>query len=108
MSAWPAPPVLFSPSPYPLAQSLTEEMDCEFGSLETRQFPDRETYLKIHTSVRGRICIVAIDMSHPNAKYLPLLFLTETLRELGATSVGLVSPYCAICDRTSALPMVRQ
>ncbi|MCB1702113.1 MAG: ribose-phosphate diphosphokinase [Pseudomonadales bacterium] len=93
MSAWPAPPVLFSPSPYPLAQSLTEEMDCEFGSLETRQFPDRETYLKIHTSVRGRICIVAIDMSHPNAKYLPLLFLTETLRELGATSVGLVSPY---------------
>lgn len=93
MSAWPAPPVLFSLSPYPLAQSITDEMDCEFGSFEARQFADGETYLRVHSAVRGRVCIVAIDLSHPNDKYLPLLFLTETLRELGAASVGLVAPY---------------
>ena len=33
------------------------------------------------------------DLSHPNIKYLPLLFLLETLRELGASQVGLVAPY---------------
>lgn len=93
MSAWPAPPVLFSPSPYPLAQSLTDKLDCEFGRIEMRQFPDGESYLKITSPVRGRVCLVAVDLSYPNEKFLPLLFLTETLRELGALSVGLVAPY---------------
>ena len=33
------------------------------------------------------------DLSHPNSKFLPLVFLLDTLKELGANSVGLVAPY---------------
>jgi ribose-phosphate pyrophosphokinase len=33
------------------------------------------------------------NLVNPDARYLPLVFLVETLRELGAASVGLVVPY---------------
>ena len=63
------------------------------GEFSARQFPDGESYLRITSDVEGRACIVVADLSHPNTKYLPLLFLVETLRELGASQVGLVAPY---------------
>jgi ribose-phosphate pyrophosphokinase len=68
-------------------------MQCDHGSIELRDFPDGESYVKIDTPVRGRNCLVVIDLSFPNKKYLPLLFVLETLRELGAMSIGLVAPY---------------
>ncbi|GGD64895.1 ribose-phosphate diphosphokinase [Lacimicrobium alkaliphilum] len=86
-------PIVFSLSSHPLAESLPEVLNAETGKLNTRLFPDGESYLRIDTQVSQRDCIVLIDLCQPNDKYLPLIFLTETLRELGCRSVGIVVPY---------------
>lgn len=86
-------PVIFSLAPHPLASSLCEKLAMEQGKANSRVFPDGESYLRVDTPVNNRHCIVLADLSHPDGKYLPLVFLLETLREFGASSVGLVAPY---------------
>jgi len=86
-------PVVFSLNNHPLAESLSNAIGGQPGEFNARQFPDGESYLRIQSDVENRACIVVADLSHPNIKYLPLLFLLETLRELGASQVGLVAPY---------------
>ncbi len=86
-------PLLFSLAPHPLQPALSRAIKGELGSVETRSFPDGESFLRITSRVSGRACVVIEDLARPNGKYLPLLFLLDTLRELGAASVGLVAPY---------------
>ena len=86
-------PLMFSLNNHPLAESLSKAIGGQPGEFNARQFPDGESYLRIQSDVENRACIVVADLSHPNIKYLPLLFLLETLRELGASQVGLVAPY---------------
>lgn len=89
----PTTPMLFALQPHKLADSLSEYLPCSRGKLEIRLFPDGESYLRVDTSVVEKHCIVVADLSKPNEKYLPLVFLLETLRELGASSIGLIAPY---------------
>ncbi len=85
--------LIFALEPHPLAASLAQQLAFEQGKTSQRLFPDGESYLRIETPVKDRHCIVLADLSQPNNKYLPLVFLVETLREFGAASVGLVAPY---------------
>ncbi|MCW8328610.1 ribose-phosphate diphosphokinase [Photobacterium sp. SDRW27] len=85
--------VLFSLEPHPLHNTLCEKLPAIPGHHSYRHFPDGESYLRIETDVQGRHCMVLADLSYPDKKILPLLFLVDTLRELGAASVGLVAPY---------------
>ncbi|MBV1891934.1 MAG: ribose-phosphate diphosphokinase [Gammaproteobacteria bacterium] len=85
--------LVFALEPNPLAESLAQQLGVELGKTCQRLFPDGESYLRIDTPVEDRHCIVLADLSHPNNKYLPLVFLVQTLREFGAASVGLVAPY---------------
>ena len=87
------PPLMFSLNNHPLVESLSKAIGGQPGEFNARQFPDGESYLRIQSDVENRACIVVADLSHPNTKYLPLLFLLETLRELEASQVGLVVPY---------------
>lgn len=88
-------PLLFAlEASHPLAESLTHSLDLQRGELQRRHFPDGESYLRVITSdVAGRHCLVLADLARPDDKFLPLVFLVSTLRELGARSVGLVAPY---------------
>ncbi|WP_273167954.1 ribose-phosphate diphosphokinase [Marinobacter sp.] len=85
--------VLFCLENHPLREKLCDQLGLEQGRLEFRRFPDGESYLRIDTPVSGARCIVLADLSYPDTRYLAHLFLFETLRELGARSVGLVAPY---------------
>ena len=85
--------LIFSLEPHPLQHSLCEVIDAEPGIFETRLFPDGESYIRLEQDVSNKHCIVLADFSPPNKKYLPLIFLLDTLKELGASSVGLVAPY---------------
>lgn len=85
--------LLFTLEPHPLQQKLCDQLGLEPGHLELRRFPDGESYIRITTPVTGAHCIVLADLSRPDSKYLAYVFLFETLRELGAKSVGLVAPY---------------
>lgn len=78
-----------------LATDLALLTGSEFGVLEVRKFPDRESYLRFETDVRGRKAILACSLHDPDSKALPLLLAAGALRELGAARVGLAAPYLA-------------
>ncbi len=84
---------MFALSPHPLVPSLCQKMGIQEGVVTRRSFPDGESYLRVDTPVKDRACIVLAELAHPDSKYLPLAFLLTTLREFGASSVGLVAPY---------------
>jgi len=86
-------PIIFALKPHPLLAGLCDKLPAVEGRTLTRQFPDGESYLRIETPVAKRHCIILANLSHPNSKFLPLVFLAATLRELGASSVGLLAPY---------------
>ncbi len=87
--------VLLALESHPLVELLSDNLHCRIVPVSQRQFPDGESYLRISETVQQKHCIVLSDLAHPNKKYLPLTFLIETLKELGAASVGLVAPYLA-------------
>lgn len=79
----------------PLRAGLAAAIGAEAGEIETRRFPDGETYLRYATPVAGRQVILLRTLDRPDPKALPLVFAAETARDLGAASVGLVAPYLA-------------
>src|SRR4051812_17142347 len=89
-------PLFFSlPASEVACERLALELHGERGYTETRRFPDGETYLRVETDPRGRDAIIVGTLADPDDKILSLLFLADTLRDLGAASVGLVAPYLA-------------
>lgn len=79
----------------PLAEPLAGAAGCEIARMEVRRFPDGETYLRYDTSPAGRHLVLLCSLDRPNDKILPLLFAAAAARDLGAASIGLVSPYLA-------------
>lgn len=88
-----ARPIIFALESHPLLESLCNKLPALAGRTLAREFPDGESYLRVETPVTKRHCIILANLSHPNRKFLPLIFLAATLRELGASSVGLLAPY---------------
>ena len=78
-----------------LSERLALAADGGVGDLETRSFPDGECYLRVESDVTDRDAVIVHTLTRPNDTILPLLFLADTLRELGAKHVGLVAPYLA-------------
>lgn len=76
-----------------LTEELCNHLNVEVGTCELREFPDGETYLKIDDSINKRDVIIFDSLYKPNEKIVALIFAVETLKELGANSVGLVAPY---------------
>ena len=93
------PVVLSLPGSEPLADHLSARLAARRGVVETRRFPDGETYVRIKTRLRDRSVVLTAALDRPDEKFLPLLFLAAAARDLGAREVGLVSPY---------LPYMRQ
>ncbi|WP_114416568.1 ribose-phosphate pyrophosphokinase [Marinospirillum perlucidum] len=82
-----------SSGPASMADKLLQQLGGEAGELEYRQFPDGESYARIASPVNGRDCLLVCSLHDPNPKFLPLIFVAETLRELGARRLALVAPY---------------
>ena len=83
------------PGNEPLAAALASAMSAESGRLTIRSFPDGETYVRLLSPPANRHVVFACGLEHPDAKCTSLHFAAATARELGALSVGLVSPYLA-------------
>lgn len=67
----------------------------ENGACIVRQFPDGESYVRILSECAQRDVVILCSLHQPDSVIMPLLFCAETLRELGAKSVGLIAPYLA-------------
>lgn len=83
------------PGNEPMAARLVAAAGGEIVALETRRFPDAETYLRLAGDVSHRQVAIVCTLDHPDGKFLPLAFAAATARELGASRVGLVAPYLA-------------
>ena len=87
--------VLALPGSASLASRISELAAIPLGTLESRQFPDGETYLRIGAECADKSVVLVCTLDRPNDKILPLLFLADAARTLGARRVGLVAPYLA-------------
>lgn len=87
--------VLPLPSNEAFAAVLASTMNAELGQIETRRFPDGESYVRLQADPRGREVDLVCTLARPDAGFLQLVFAADAARELGATSVNLVAPYLA-------------
>lgn len=88
--------ILFAlPGNEALADLMAQEMNAEVGEATIRQFPDGETYTRIHSEVKGNCVVLVCTLHQPDEKLLPLYFLSKTAKDLGAACTCLVVPYLA-------------
>ena len=80
-------------------QQVASHLQAELADYSVHNFPDGETYIRITTDCRNKRIVLLADLHQPNDKMLPLFFLCELLKEMGAASIILVCPY---------LPYMRQ
>lgn len=78
-----------------LFRQIQNQLGYDYEVVTPHTFPDQETSLTIKANLTGRTCIIFESLIQPNHKILPLLFLAETARDLGAKKIGLVAPYLA-------------
>jgi len=75
------------------ARHLAEAGGWELGQLETRRFPDGETYVRVLSDVADRSVDLVCTLARPDDGFLCLLFAADAVRSLGARQVTLVAPY---------------
>lgn len=75
-----------------LGRRVSELAAIPLGTVESRRFPDDEAYLRIGTACAGQSVVLACTLDRPDRKLLPLVFLAEAARAMGAVRVGLVAP----------------
>ena len=89
-------PLLFElPGNETFGGELADHLEVDRATVTLRNFPDGETYVRVDDEMEGRRAIVLATLDRPDAKVLPLFLLADTLRDLGASEVGLVAPYLA-------------
>lgn len=82
-----------------LTESLAQNLRVRLGDLDTRHFPDGESYLRVLNDVTGREILLLTNLHQPDQRALSAILLADTLRDLGASSVVMLAPY---------LPYMRQ
>lgn len=88
--------ILFAlPGNEELARLLAERLGAELGEAALRHFPDGESYVRILSDVNGKKAVLACTLDRPDAKLLPLYFLSKVAKSLGAACTCLVAPYLA-------------
>lgn len=85
-----------------LAQELAGLTACEAGRIETRRFPDCESYLRIHGEPGDRDTYLVCTLADPDVQFLQLLFTARTIRTQGARSLTLIAPYLAYLRQDAA------
>jgi len=87
--------LLAMPGNEAMASRIAMHIPADIGGLETRIFPDEETYLRITSDLHGRSVAIVATLDRPDAKFVPLIFAADTARDLGASKIGLIAPYLA-------------
>ena len=88
--------ILFSlPGNNKFATLLAKKLNAELGEVTIRRFPDLESYVRIQSNVKNKCVVLVCTLHQPDEKLLPLFFLSETAKDLGAKCVCLVTPYLA-------------
>lgn len=78
---------------------VASQLKAEIADYTVHNFPDGETYIRVNSDCQNKHIVLLTNLHQPNDKILPLVFLCELLKEMGAASLILVCPY---------LPYMRQ
>jgi len=78
-----------------LASRLAQVGNWELGELESRRFPDGESYVRINADVANRSVDLVCTLARPDDGFLRLVFAADCARSLGAREVTLIAPYLA-------------
>jgi len=97
-----SPLILPLPGNEALARDLADGLGAELGVLETRRFPDGESYVRLRSNVKDREAILVCTLARPDDQFLRLVFAARTARERGASKVTLVAPYLAYMRQDKA------
>lgn len=87
--------ILPLPGAETLASEIADGLKAELGAVETRRFPDGESYVRLPPEVAGRDVVIVCTLARPDDQFLRLVFAARAARELGATRLTLVAPYLA-------------
>ena len=88
--------IIFSlPGNDTFAENLAKEGGWPLGAIETRRFPDGETYVRLLTDVTGKAVDLVCTLAQPDEGFLRLIFVADAARALGAREVTLIAPYLA-------------
>ncbi|ACP35283.1 ribose-phosphate pyrophosphokinase [Sulfolobus islandicus L.S.2.15] len=77
-------------------ESLSKILSIPLVKVESKIFPDGESYIRVPSSIRNEEVLLVQTTDHPQDKHLIELFLiAETIRDLGAKKLTAVVPYLA-------------
>lgn len=85
--------------PSEFSHCLLKQLAIPSLAITVRNFPDGETYVRFAQELTDQEVILIAHLRYPDPKILPLLFIAQTAKNLGAKRVGLIVPY---------LPYMRQ
>ena len=86
--------ILFAlPGNEELTNKLINQLVAEKGEAIIRHFPDGETFVQLLSDVKEKCVIMVCTLHEPDEKLLPLFFLSQTAKSLGAKYTCLVAPY---------------
>lgn len=77
-----------------LAGALARLTQRQAASIETRRFPDEESYVRIDEAADEASYLVC-TLAHPDTQFLPLVFAAQAIRASGAKKLTLIAPYLA-------------
>ena len=66
--------ILPLPGNEPFAAQLADALGGELGRIETRHFPDGESYVRLHGDPSGRAVNLVCSLAQPDRQFLPLVF----------------------------------
>src|SRR5689334_1415012 len=87
------------PGNEPLQAAIANYCQIQIGHVDFHTFPDEETCVRLKFDCQDKDVYLLAQLGRPNSNIIPLLFLAQTCRDLGAKKVGLIAPY---------LPYMRQ
>ncbi len=88
--------VLALPEARKYAEGIVRVLNAEFVEVETKDFPDGESYVRIPVSVSGKK-VVVVSSVYPlqDKKLMKTFLLVDAARDLGADEITVVIPYFA-------------
>ncbi|HQU69909.1 MAG TPA: ribose-phosphate diphosphokinase [Albidovulum sp.] len=98
----PHPLILPLPGNESFARDLAAAGGGEVGAVESRRFPDGETYLRLMSPVAGRAVDLVATLAGPDPDFLRLAFAADAARAQGAARVRLIAPYLAYMRQDKA------
>ena len=84
--------LLTSNKPTSLHTGIANQLGATIGNVETRQFPDKEIYLRIQEDLKDQNVLVVQSM-RTERDFLELLFLLEAARSMEPARIYLLFPY---------------